>query len=198
MGKVVRLILAIVMVILAVGVSGMTAGTACACSCAPLTADEVVSKSAAIVVGRAVAEVEKSDGVGYLFEVEDSYKKRVHQRIEITTSPSSASCGVELEIGETRTLALGRGTPVAVDVGASPPGWTATLCTNISDLGVGTMPAAAGPRMEPKAGTDPSADTAAETTNEAPSTSRLWWFVALVMLVGLAVGGAVIRVMRRR
>ncbi|MCF8612149.1 hypothetical protein L5G28_18560 [Gordonia sp. HY285] len=200
----VRLILAVLMVVVAVGATSTSPGSACACSCLPLTADEVSADAGAIVQGRAVGVSERGLDRVYEFEVDASYKTRVHERIEIATSSSSASCGVELEIGQPRTLALARGTPIGGDPAAVQTEWAASLCSNISRLGATAMPASAGPRLEPLAGTAQASGlpdaSGAETANDAGSGSRSWWIVTLVVLAGVVVvgGGVVIAARQSR
>ncbi|MCF8606300.1 hypothetical protein L5I01_23365 [Gordonia sp. HY442] len=196
-----RLIMAGFLVFVAVGATGVSPGTACACSCLPLTADEVARDAGVIVQGRAVAEAERGGDRVYEFEVDASYKARVHERIEIATSLVSASCGVELEIGRQRTLALSFGTPIGGDPEPSKTGWTAALCSNISDLGAAAMPAAAGPRLAPLAGSDQPNDVSdiadPETTNDAASSSRTWWLVSIGVLAGVVVVIGVVVAARR-
>lgn len=186
-----RVTLVVLMLAAGVVAAGLSAGAACACSCVPMTAGEAAVDAAAIVQGRAVAESVRGAERVYEFEVDVSYKSRVHERIEVATSSSSASCGVVLEIGRQRTLVLSHAEPLAGDPNTEVEGWSAGLCSNLSRLDEGVMPASAGPRLEPLAGSEQASDVSdTETTNDAGSSSRSVWLVTGVVLAGVVVVAA--------
>ncbi len=182
-----RIALVIGLVATTLGASWATAGKACACSCAPMTAEETVARADAIVSGRAVSASESADGMDrtYVFQVDYSYKTVVPAYIEVSTASQGPACGVELTIGATDTVVLGghRGA------------WSAVSCSN---YGLPTViPPSAGPRLEPTHADVPDAvhsDASVGTALVRPGWMvALWAFGALVLLVGGVVVAARLR-----
>lgn len=177
--------------LLAVTVSGAAwagAGEACACSCMPSTPEETAGKAEAIVVGKALSQREKGLRRVYVFEVSSSYKTRVHQRIEIWTASQGPACGLDLTIGEQRSVVLYKQT--SPDGDAPIGSWSAGSCSNLNSLS--PMPAAAGPRLDPIAGS--AIDDAGRSLTRSPWVVAGWALAGVVVVVG---GALAVRRRRR-
>lgn len=135
----------------AAGLVGVGA-PACACSCVPMTEDEAYNRADAVFAATLVNRDEpgklfsSADPVELMFAVDAVYKGDVGAAQRVVTAQSSASCGLEVEVGKrylvhadstggqleaslcggTRTLAgtpvVGGTTPVAVDGATVPAG----------------------------------------------------------------------------
>lgn len=174
----------------AAGTSWAGAGEACACSCMPMTPEETVEHADAILVGRAVSERVKGQDRIYVFEVDASYKTRVHRRIEVWTATQSPACGIELDIGATRTLAVNQATSPD---GQFPQGvWSTSMCSSLAKLT--PMPAAAGERLDPIAGSAVTNDNAGQSLARSPWVVAGWALAGVVVVVG---GALAVRRYRR-
>lgn len=172
-------------------------GEACACSCMPVSPDEAVARSDAVVEGRAIASTEEGASRLYVFEVDASYKSSVERRIVIRTAAQSAACGIDLTIGEQRTVLLSR-TGLGDDDGG-PQAWQASLCSNLNRF-EGGLPAAAGARFAPRPGASDAAMELMGADDDAHQ-SLTWspWMVAGGALVGVVlVVGVPLAIRRRR
>lgn len=181
-----------VLVLLAVGVSGAAwagAGQACACSCMPRSPAETVERAGAVVVGTAIAEREAGMRRVYLFTVEESYKTRVHQRIEIWTASQGPSCGLQLTIGDRHTVVLYK----QIEAGGDYPvgAWSTNSCVNLSSLS--PVPASAGAPLEPIAGGAVN-DDAGRALTRSPWVVAGWALAGVVVVVG---GALAVRRRRR-
>jgi MYXO-CTERM domain-containing protein len=90
----VRLLLALVLVVLCA-----RPGEARACSCMAQSIEDAIAGSDAIFEG-IVDSIEEGDGVRHVrFSVTQSWEGVETERVEVTTSASSASCGYPFEVG---------------------------------------------------------------------------------------------------
>lgn len=105
-----------------------TAGPAQACSCAgPIDPRGVLASADAAFVGTLVERRDpggNSSGspVTLVFKVEEALKGSLGETVEVTTAASSASCGIDAEIGSQTGVVLRRQGGV----------WTAGLCDQLS------------------------------------------------------------------
>lgn len=186
-----------VLVTVSTGAVWKASGPACACSCMPVSPDEAVTRADAVVEGRAITSTEEGTSRLYLFEVDAVYKAPVERRIVIRTPAQSAACGIDLTIGEQRTVLLSR-----ADLGdddGEPQAWQASLCSNLNRFDA-SLPASAGERLAPRPGFSDAAIELMGTDNGAHRALTLSpWMVAGGALVGVVlVVGVPLAVRRRR
>lgn len=154
-----------------------------------MTPEEAVENADAILVGHAVSERVRGQDRIYVFEVDASYKTRVHRRIEVWTATQSPACGIELTIGATRTLIVNQATSPD---GQFPQGaWSTGMCSSPAKLT--PMPAAAGERLAPIAGSSVTND-ADQSLTRSPWVVAIWALASVVVVVG----GAWLAVRRSR
>ncbi|GAA1481567.1 hypothetical protein GCM10009624_20070 [Gordonia sinesedis] len=125
------------------------AGTACACSCAAVPAQQVLGRASAAVVGTPIAESVDGMTTRYTVRVAESYKQPVPQEITVATAGDGGACGIALGIGVQRIIVLsgpGGDPGGGVDVGDDE--WSASLCDNLR-VTVADVQRYAGPALPP-------------------------------------------------
>lgn len=176
-------------------------GQACACSCMQLSSEELVAGADAVVIGRAVAKYDDDNHRRYVFEVKQSYKTRVNHTIVIHTAAQGPSCGLDLELGATRAVVLGKSSEKNW-VGAPAGSWSSSSCAALSAPDTSAdMPAAAGAPIAPTAG--PSAEVLLlgvrfMTNDAAVALTRSPWVVVSWAVGGVVVVGAGVLLAARR
>jgi hypothetical protein len=95
--------------VLAAGVTGATAATALACSCAVQSENEAFASADVVLIGVVVAThdrafglpvVSSGDPIRYTVRVEEVLKGQVGEQVEVLSARDGASCGLELGEGQ--------------------------------------------------------------------------------------------------
>ena len=169
-----------------------TVGThpACACTCAPGTAEQIADRACAIIVGTPISVREDATGSRSVVRVSRSYKRRMPQIITIVSASPAGACGITLTKGQTQTIVLGwPGGGVTTKAGE----WGASLCDNMT-ADTSALIAHAGPAFSPikTSGTRPAGDPGSS------SSSRSYIGIGVAAGVGLLLAGGTALVLMRR
>jgi hypothetical protein len=178
-------LIACAMLSLAVGTS-----PACACSCAPRTAEQIADRAGAIIVGTPVSVTEDATGSRSVVRVQRSYKRRLPDTITVVSASPAGACGITLTKGRTRTIVLGwPGGGVTTGDGE----WGASLCDNLNS-DASSVIAHAGPVFSPVA-TGPT-----RTSGESGTGGGNRGHIGIAVAAGagiLLAGGTALMVKRR-
>ncbi|WP_084961772.1 hypothetical protein [Thermoactinospora rubra] len=166
-------------VALAAGLVLVPAGTACACSCAELTAREAVGNASSVFTGTVVATRQVAgDPLGprppivVTFEADQIYKGAAKARFDVATNADSAACGYAFQKGRRYLVFAARGESglFAVDPGVA---LHTSLCSGNMALRAGKGPLKKGDGLPGSGETvDRALLTALGTPTPAPRATR--------------------------
>lgn len=159
MGWRTTVLLPLLMLGLAVPVVLAGAEPACACSCVPRSDAEAFRDAGAVFVGEVVSRrrddglfASSTDPVTYVFAVSAVHKGRVHERQEVVSASSGASCGLEIEVGK-RYLVFTDPTSSEPDPSPGSGQLSANLCGGTRPADSDAVAEAFGPAGSPLPGT---------------------------------------------
>jgi len=156
-------------------------GTATACSCMPVTTQDMVAEARIVFVGEEIARTDVGGqqawgSVAVTFQVTEAYKGQVSEQMTVITGESSAGCGV----GPTSGL-------VGITVHGGAEAATISLCGSLHEAG------AVAALLDPI----DIISTAPEPLSTEPASSGLGGIV-LAAGIALIVAGIGVAAIRRR